>query len=106
MAGEQPPQGLGVDPSPPERGVKAAPAATVRGFEAQMNGRRNDDARGEHRVAELEERVGAPIEAFVERAAEGTPQIVKGCVEVSKTTDSALRSLRRLPSQSLRYPSG
>ncbi len=46
-------------------------------MEAQMNWRKND-ARGEHRVAELEERVGAPIEAAVERAAEGT-QIFEGC---------------------------
>ena len=69
-------QSLGVDPTPFQRRVKATPTATVRGFEAQVNGRR-DNARGEHRVADLEERVGAPIEAAVERAAEGT-QIVKG----------------------------
>ena len=77
VADHQRAQGLGVDPSPFQRRVEATPTATVRGFEAQVNGRR-DDARGEHRVADLEERVGAPIEAAVERAAEGT-QIVKGC---------------------------
>jgi hypothetical protein len=75
----------------------------VRGFEAQVNGRRND-ARAEDGVAELEKRVGAPIKAAVERVAEGT-QIVEGC-EGSMTTDSALRSFQRLPSPSLLYPSG
>jgi len=41
MADEQPPQSLGVDASAIQRGVEAAPAATVRGLEAQMGGRRN-----------------------------------------------------------------
>jgi hypothetical protein len=42
---------------------------TVRGFQAQVDGRR-DAVRGEDGVAELEERVGAPIEAAVERVSE------------------------------------
>ncbi len=78
MADHQCAQGLGVDPSPSQCRVEATPTATVRGLEAQVDGRR-DDARGdEDGVTELEERVGAPIEAAVERVAEGT-QIVEGC---------------------------
>jgi hypothetical protein len=41
MAGEELPHGFGVDPSAIQRGVEATPAATVRGLEAQMSGRRN-----------------------------------------------------------------
>jgi hypothetical protein len=40
MADEQPPQGFGVDPSPVQRGVEAAPAPSMRGLEAQMSRRR------------------------------------------------------------------
>ena len=66
MTGEKLPQGFGVDPSAVQRGVKAAPAATVRGLEAQVSRRRNGAVRSEHRVAELEEGVGPAMEAFVE----------------------------------------
>jgi hypothetical protein len=41
MSGEESPQGFGVDAPSPKRGVKAAPAATMRRLEAQVNGRRN-----------------------------------------------------------------
>jgi hypothetical protein len=71
MAGEQSLQGFGVDPPSPERGVKAAPAAAMRRFEAQVNGRRGG-IRGEESIGELEEGVGpAAVEAFVEGATEG-----------------------------------
>lgn len=77
VANHQRAQGLGVDSSPFQCCVKATPTATVRRFEAQVNGRRND-ACSEDGVAELEERVSAPIEAAVKRVAEGT-QIIEGC---------------------------
>ena len=65
MMSEELPQGFGVDPPAVQRGVKAAPAATVRGLEAQVCRRRNGAVRGEHRVAELEEGVGPAMEASV-----------------------------------------
>jgi hypothetical protein len=46
MAGEQTAQGFGVDPSPVQRGVEAAPAATMRCFEAQVHRRRYGTIRG------------------------------------------------------------
>src|SRR5215207_2134054 len=71
MAGEQPPQSLGVDSSPVQRGVEAAPAATMRRFEAQVNGRR-DRLRCEDGVGEFKEGIDPAVEAFVvERVAEG-----------------------------------
>jgi hypothetical protein len=77
MASEQPSQGFVVDPSPPERGVEAAPAATMRCLKAQVDGRRDGGAvRGEDGVGELEEGVGSATEAFVERAAEGLESVV------------------------------
>ena len=63
-------QGLGVDPSPVEGRVEAAPSAAVRRFEAQVY-RRGDHPRGKDGIAELEERVGTAIEAAVERVSEG-----------------------------------
>ena len=69
MAGEQSSKGFGVDPPSAQRGVEAAPAATVRGFEAQVNGRRDGIRRGEDGVGEFEEGVGPAIEAAVERVA-------------------------------------
>jgi hypothetical protein len=72
MAGEQFPQGFGVYVPSIQRGVKAAPAATMRRFEAQMNGRRNGGVRTEQSVGELEESIGPAVEAFVERVTEGT----------------------------------
>jgi hypothetical protein len=41
MASEQPSEGFGVDASPEEGGVEAAPTPTMRGLEAQVNGRRD-----------------------------------------------------------------
>jgi hypothetical protein len=64
MAGEQSPQDFGVDPPSPERGVKAAPAAAMRRFEAQVNGRRGG-IRSEESIGELEEGVAPAVEAFV-----------------------------------------
>src|SRR3712207_5474621 len=61
MAGEQVPQGLGADPSAIQRGVEAAPAATVRSLEAQMDGRRNGVG-GEDGIGELEEGVCPAME--------------------------------------------
>jgi hypothetical protein len=72
MAGEQGPQGFGVYVPSIQRGVKAAPAATMRRLEAQMNGRRNGGVRSEQSVGELEESIGPAVEAFVERVTEGT----------------------------------
>ena len=74
MAGEQPPQSFGVDPPPVQRGVKAAPAATVRCLEAQVDGRR-DGVRMEDGVGEFEESVAPAMEAFVERVAEAAESI-------------------------------
>jgi len=57
MAGEQLSEGFGVDPSPPECGVEAAPTPTMRGLEAQVNGRRYGAVDGEDGVRELEESI-------------------------------------------------
>jgi hypothetical protein len=78
MAGEQFPQSLGVDPSSVQCGVKAPPTAAVRRLEAQMGRRRDALAGGEDGVADLEERVGAAVEATVERVAEGA-QSAESC---------------------------
>ena len=75
MAGEQLAQGFGVDPSPPERCVKAAPSATMRCLEAQVNGRRDSDIRIEDGVGQFEEGVASAVEAFVERVAEAVESI-------------------------------
>jgi hypothetical protein len=63
-------QGSFIDPSFAQRGVQAAPAATMQRFEAQVNGRRNG-VRGEEGVGELEGGIGPAVEAFVERVREG-----------------------------------
>lgn len=73
---EQVPQSLGVDPPPVQRGVKAAPATTMRCFEAQVDGRGDGGVRGEKSVGEFEEGVGPSVEAFVERTAEAAKSIV------------------------------
>jgi hypothetical protein len=70
MAGEQFSEGFGVDPSPPECGVEAAPTPTMRGLEAQVNGRRYGAVGGEDGVRELEESVAPAVEAFIEGVAE------------------------------------
>ena len=70
MVNEQSPQSFGVYVPSIQGGVKASPAATMRGFEAQVNGRRNG-VRGEEGVGELEEGIGPTVEAFVERVTEG-----------------------------------
>jgi hypothetical protein len=70
MAGEQPPQGPRVEPSPVQRRVEATPSAAVRRFEAQVY-RRGYHPGGKEGIAEFEERVGAAIEAAVERVSEG-----------------------------------
>jgi hypothetical protein len=70
MAGEQPPQSFSIDSSLVQRGVKAAPAAAMRRFEAQVNGR-TDGVRGKDGVGEFEESVASAVEAIVERVAEG-----------------------------------
>jgi hypothetical protein len=51
------------------RRVKAAPAAAMRCFEAQVNGR-GGGIRGEESIGELEEGVSPSVEALVERATE------------------------------------
>jgi hypothetical protein len=56
-SGEQFSEGFGVDPSPPECGVEAAPTPTMRGLEAQVNGRRYGAVEGEDGVRELEESI-------------------------------------------------
>ena len=71
MAGEHLPQRLGVDASPAQGGVEAAPAATMRRLQAQMSRRRDGSIRGEDGVGELEEGVAPAAEASVERTAEG-----------------------------------
>jgi hypothetical protein len=70
MADEKSPQSFGVNSPSTQRGVKAAPAATMRRLEAQVN-RRRKVIRGEEGVGELEESIGPTIKAFVERATEG-----------------------------------
>jgi hypothetical protein len=70
MADEQFPQSFGIYLSSIQRGVKAASAATVRCFEAQVNGRRNV-IRSEEGIGEFEESIGPTVEAFVERVTEG-----------------------------------
>ncbi len=75
MADKQVAQGFGLDPPPPERGVEAAPATTMRRLEAQVSGGRDGGLRGEDGVGEFEEGVGSAVEAFVERAAEGSESI-------------------------------
>ncbi len=75
MAGEEPPHGFGVDPSPVERRVEVAPAATMRRLEAQVGGRRDGAIRVQDGVGELEEGVASAVEASVERVAEGVESI-------------------------------
>jgi hypothetical protein len=70
MTSDQCPRGFGVDPPSPKRGVKAAPAAAMRWFEAQVNGR-GGGIRGEESIGELEEGFSPSLEALVERATEG-----------------------------------
>jgi hypothetical protein len=74
MVGEQPAQSVGIDPPPIQRGVKASPAATMRGLQTQVH-RRRDSVSGEEGVGELEERIGATVEAFVEGLAKGAQDI-------------------------------
>ena len=78
MAGEELPQGLGVDSSAIQRGVEAAPATTVRRLEAQVDGRGDGVVGGEDGVGEFEEGVGPTVEAVVERIAEGSEIVVVG----------------------------
>jgi len=75
VAGEQAPQSLGVDPSPVQSGVEAAPATLMRCLEAQMYGR-GESVSGEEGVGEFEESVGPAMEAFIERAAEAVETVV------------------------------
>jgi len=75
MADKQVAHGFGVDPPPPERGIEAAPAPSMRRLEAQVSGGRDGGLRGEDGVGEFEEGVGSAVEAFVERAAEGLESI-------------------------------
>ena len=70
IADEQAPQSFGVDSPLPERGIQAAPSATMHRLQAQVH-RRGDYAGCEDGVGEFEERVGVAIEAAVERLAEG-----------------------------------
>jgi hypothetical protein len=70
MADEQFLQGFSVDPPSPERGIKAAPTATMGSLEAQVNGRR-DAIGGEESIGEFEESIGPRVEAFVEGVTEG-----------------------------------
>ena len=58
----------------PQRGIQAAPAATVDGREAQMN-RRGNHARRQNSVAELEKRVGASAQTLVEQEPSEVSQI-------------------------------
>jgi hypothetical protein len=51
---------------------RGCPAATVRRFEAQVNGRRDGGIRGEDGVGEFEQGVRLAMEAVVERIAEDT----------------------------------
>jgi hypothetical protein len=74
-AGEQPPEGLGVDSPPVQRGVEAAPAATVRRLEAQVNGGM-DGVCGEDGIGEFEEGIGSAVKTLVERAAEAEESVV------------------------------
>jgi hypothetical protein len=82
MAGEQAPQGLGVDTSAIQRGVEAAPATTVRRLEAQVDGRGDGGVSGEDGVGKFEEGVGPTVEAVVERIAEGLEIVVVGFHDV------------------------
>jgi hypothetical protein len=75
MAGEKPPQSLGVDPPSVQGGIKATPATTMRGLEAQVGGGRGGAVRAQDGVCELEEGIFSAVEAFVERAAEGAKWI-------------------------------
>jgi hypothetical protein len=74
IADEQPSQGSGVDPSVPQRRVEAAPPAAVGRLEAQVD-RGGHHPGGKEGIAELEERVGAVIEAAVDRVTEGAQGI-------------------------------
>ena len=74
MTSEQPPQGSGVDLSVPQCRVEAAPPTAVGGFEAQVDRRRYHPG-GKEGIAEFEERVGALVEAAVERVSEGAQGI-------------------------------
>jgi hypothetical protein len=75
MADEQLAQELRVDTPMRQGRVWASPSAPVCGLEAQVDGRRGGSVRVEDGVGELEEGVGPAVEAFVERAAEGSESI-------------------------------
>jgi hypothetical protein len=89
---EQSPQSFSIDPSSIQCGVKAAPAATMRRLEAQMNGRRNA-IRSEESVGELEESIGPAVETFLERAAEGAKSIGRSHDATIMHSPTALRIL-------------
>ncbi len=69
VTGEQAAQGLGVYSPMPQRGVEAAPSATMGRLETQVD-RRRYGVCAEESVGELEEGVGPAVETRVERVAE------------------------------------
>lgn len=95
MAGEQVPQGFGVDPSAPQRGVEAAPTAAMRRLQAQVGGRRGGAVRGQDGIGELEEGVGSTVEASVKRVAEGAKGIGRFHDGHIMRSPKAFRTLRR-----------
>jgi hypothetical protein len=71
VAGQEPAQPLGVDPPAGQRGVGAAPAAPVRGFQAQLRQGRDRPLRAQQRVGQVHQRIRAAAAAGVQLGAEG-----------------------------------
>src|SRR5215210_4705528 len=68
-----------------QSGVEAAPSATMRRLEAEVDGGRYGVC-GEEGVGKVEESVGPTVEAFVERVAEGA----KGVKSVVRFHDALI----------------
>jgi hypothetical protein len=65
VASEQVAQGLGVYSPMLQSGVEAAPSATMRGLEAEVDGRR-DSLGAEESIGEFEEGISPAVETLVE----------------------------------------
>jgi hypothetical protein len=94
MADEQVAHIPRVDTSTGQSRVEAPPSAPVGGLEAQVDGRRGGNVRAEDGVGEFEEGVGPAVEAFVERAAEGSESIGRIHDEHIMRSPRVLRILR------------
>jgi hypothetical protein len=80
-AHQQIPQPLGVDPAARQRGIAAAPAASVGWFQAQVRQGRDRPLSAQQRIGQVHQRIGAAGAAGVQPSAEGL-QARQGCWRV------------------------